>query len=53
MTHRRINETIGIRYDDADKMDGIVKSVETMLREHSEIDSSQIHTIVMVFTDIF
>ncbi|GMQ83924.1 MAG: mechanosensitive ion channel family protein [Gammaproteobacteria bacterium] len=41
MTHRRINETIGIRYDDADKMGDIVKSVETMLREHPEIDSSQ------------
>ena len=41
MTHRRINETIGIRYDDADRMVDIVKSVETMLKEHPDIDSSQ------------
>jgi len=41
MTHRRINETIGIRYDDADRMGDIVKSVETMLKEHPDIDSAQ------------
>ena len=41
MTHRRIKETIGIRYDDADKMGSIVESVETMLKQHPEIDSSQ------------
>jgi len=41
MTHRRIKETIGIRYDDADKMGDIVESVETMLKQHPEIDSSQ------------
>ncbi|HHH44878.1 MAG TPA: mechanosensitive ion channel family protein [Gammaproteobacteria bacterium] len=41
MTHRRIKETIGIRYEDADKMSAIVQAVETMLKQHPEIDSSQ------------
>ncbi len=41
MTHRRIKETIGIRYEDADKMNVIVQAVENMLKQHPEIDSSQ------------
>jgi MscS family membrane protein len=40
MTHRRIKETIGIRYDDLDKMAAIVADVKAMLQAHSEIDSS-------------
>ncbi len=41
MSHRRIYETIGIRYDDVEKMPAIVTEVEAMLRAHSEIDDSQ------------
>jgi MscS family membrane protein len=41
MSHRRINETIGIRYADIDKMQTIVDAVKTMLRQHEEIDASQ------------
>ena len=41
MTHRRIYETIGIRYDDVDKMPAIIIEVENMLRGHPEIDDSQ------------
>ena len=41
MSHRRINETIGIRYDDIDKMQPIVDAVKTMLQQHEEIDDSQ------------
>jgi MscS family membrane protein len=41
MSHRRIRETIGIRYEDVGKMAPITRDVETMLREHSEIDDSQ------------
>jgi MscS family membrane protein len=41
MLNRRIYETIGIRYDDADKMEGIVREVEQMLRDHPEIDTNQ------------
>lgn len=41
MSHRRIYETIGVRYDDADKMPGILSDVKSMLQEHPEIDQSQ------------
>jgi len=41
MSHRRIYETIGIRYDDVGKMSAITDDVKKMLREHPEIDSSQ------------
>jgi len=41
MSHRRIKETIGIRYEDAGKMQAIVTAVEAMLRTHPEIDDSQ------------
>ncbi|WP_296749122.1 mechanosensitive ion channel family protein [Thiobacillus sp.] len=39
MTHRRIKETIGIRYTDLDKMAAIVADVKAMLQAHPEIDS--------------
>ncbi|WP_018078636.1 mechanosensitive ion channel family protein [Thiobacillus denitrificans] len=39
MTHRRIKETIGIRYTDLDKMAAIVADVKAMLQAHPEIDT--------------
>ncbi len=47
MSHRRIYETIGVRYDDADKLPAIVQDVVKMLKEHPEIDSSQ--TLIVNF----
>jgi MscS family membrane protein len=41
MTHRRINETVGIRYDDIGEVAGIVEDIRAMLRAHSGIDSNQ------------
>jgi len=41
MTHRRIYETIGLRYNDAEKVAGILKGIETMLHQHPEIDDTQ------------
>jgi MscS family membrane protein len=41
MSHRRIYETIGVRYDDLGKMNDIVADVKKLLREHEEIDQSQ------------
>jgi MscS family membrane protein len=41
MSHRRIYETVGIRYDDAAHMSDIVEEVKGMLREHPEIDERQ------------
>jgi MscS family membrane protein len=50
MSNRRIRTKIGIRYDDASKMDGIVKEVEEMLRSHPEIDTTM---LLMVRFDEF
>ncbi|MGD8908527.1 MAG: mechanosensitive ion channel family protein [Chromatiales bacterium] len=47
MSHRRIYETIGIRYDDAAHMGAIVDDVKRMLKEHPEIDDSQ--TLIVNF----
>ncbi|MDX5298487.1 MAG: mechanosensitive ion channel family protein [Gammaproteobacteria bacterium] len=41
MTHRRIHETIGIRYADLSKMTAIVEDVKGMLTAHEEIDTRQ------------
>lgn len=41
MTNRRIKETIGVRYDDATKVETIVADVKKMLLNHSDIDTSQ------------
>ncbi|HAJ75485.1 MAG TPA: mechanosensitive ion channel protein MscS [Gammaproteobacteria bacterium] len=41
MSNRRIYETIGLRYEDADKMGVIVEDVKQMLKDHEEIDTTQ------------
>jgi MscS family membrane protein len=41
MTHRRIKETIGVRYDDGDKLEKILIDVRVMLSHHDDIDTSQ------------
>lgn len=41
MTHRRIQETVGVRYDDIAQVRSIVESVKRMLIEHDEIDDNQ------------
>lgn len=41
MSHRRIYETIGVRYDDVDKLPAIIKEVKAMLLAHEEIDQNQ------------
>lgn len=47
MTHRRINETVGIRYDDLAQMQAITDDVRQMLIDHDEIDSDQ--TLIVHF----
>jgi MscS family membrane protein len=47
MSHRRIKETIGIRYEDIGVMYKIVADVKTMLQNHAEIDASQ--TLIVNF----
>jgi len=41
MTHRRIYETIGIRYDDSKQLPAIISDVKDMLTNHPEIDTTQ------------
>lgn len=47
MSHRRINETFGIRYQDSAAMAHIVTDVKQMLIDHPEIDESQ--TLIVNF----
>ncbi len=47
MKNRRIYETIGLRYQDADKMAAIVQQVKEMLENHEDIDSQQ--TLIVNF----
>ncbi len=47
MSHRRIYETVGIRYDDARKMAPIIEKVKAMLIAHPEIDENQ--TLIVNF----
>jgi len=41
MSNRRINETIGIRYDDLDKMSNIIDDVSRSLSQNTDIDQTQ------------
>jgi MscS family membrane protein len=50
MTHRRINETIGLRYRDIGQMEDITREVRKMLTSHPEIDEGQ---TLMVHLDAF
>ncbi|MGS2718081.1 mechanosensitive ion channel family protein [Eionea flava] len=47
MSHRRIKEVIGVRYDDMAKVNSIVEQVKTMLQNHPEIDNTQ--TLIVNF----
>lgn len=41
MSHRRIYETIGVRYADIDKLPSIIADVKNMLLNHPDIDQEQ------------
>ncbi len=47
MTNRRIKETIGVRYDDTNKINAIIDDVKNMLKNHPEIDPKQ--TLIVNF----
>jgi len=47
MTHRRIRETIGVRYGDVDKVAGITDAIRKMMQDHPEIASDQ--TLIVNF----
>ena len=41
MSNRRISTTIGLRYEDADKVDGVVDDIRTLLKQDARIDQGQ------------
>jgi MscS family membrane protein len=45
MTNRRIHETFGVRYDDISKVSEITADVESMLRNHPDIEAN--HTLMV------
>lgn len=47
MLNRRINETIGVRYDDNQKLPIIIEQVRKMLEQHPDIDVTQ--TLIVNF----
>ena len=47
MSNRRIKETIGLRYDDASKVESIIKKVKEMLQNHPDIDNEK--TLIVNF----
>lgn len=49
MKNRRINTVIGIRYEDADKMDQVTQQVKAMLLAHPDIDTRQ--TLIVNFVE--
>ena len=49
MSHRRIFETMGVRYCDVKQLPIIIEQVKTMLIEHPEIDTTQ--TMIVNFTN--
>jgi MscS family membrane protein len=50
MTNRRIRETIGLRYKDISKIKDIINNLETMLKNHSAIDTK---ALTMVYFQTF
>jgi MscS family membrane protein len=49
MSHRRIKETIGLRYDDFAVVGPVTADVKAMLQQHPGIDSTQ--TLIVNFTE--
>lgn len=50
MTHRQINETVSIRFEDAARVPDIVEAVRAMLDEDKAIDSDQ---VILTYLDAF
>ncbi|MFD1382043.1 mechanosensitive ion channel family protein [Rhodanobacter aciditrophus] len=45
MSHRRINETVGVRYSDFGKLAEIIDEIKNMVGNHDEIDTDQIFMV--------
>jgi len=49
MSHRRINETIGVRYDDFSQLPQIIASIKEMVSQHQDLDTNE--TFMVNFTE--
>ncbi len=47
MSHRRLNETLGLRYDDFAQVEAVVADIKALLQNHPGIDNSQ--TLIVNF----
>ena len=47
MSHRRIYETMGLRYDDIGKLPAVIEDIKKMLIDHEDIDHNQ--TLIVNF----
>ena len=47
MSHRRLKETVGVRYDDFAQVEAIVADIKAMLQNHKDIDTTQ--TLIVNF----
>mgnify|MGYP005989180431 CR=1 FL=1 len=45
MSHRRINETIGVRYDDFSLLPAILADIKEMIAKHEDLDTEQIYMV--------
>lgn len=45
MTHRRINETIGVRYSDFSRLPTILAEIKDMIERHEDLDTEQIFMV--------
>jgi MscS family membrane protein len=48
MSHRRLKETVGLRYDDFAQVEAIVADIKSLLENHKDIDTSQ--TLIVNFS---
>lgn len=48
MSHRRLKETLGLRYDDFAQVEAVVADIKALLQNHPGIDNSQ--TLIVNFT---
>ena len=50
MTNRRIKATVGVRFQDVGKIEGMLTDIESMLRERDDIDTTQ--TLYVRLTEV-
>jgi len=53
ITHRRIEESIGVRYEDMDKIPAIIQEIRSLLENHKSVDQThEMHVFLEKFGDV-